>query len=95
MNIPVDGRFPFLDAALAGCGVRAIAVGDSCTVTPRDRAEAVLRSRELTLQLDLRELGRQALRAGGEVARWQDIVAEDEIEVERARAALAEIGEAA
>jgi hypothetical protein len=81
------------DAILLRQGVTPIACGNG-PVSPRAHAEALLRSAELTLRLDLREMARLVV-AGRfiEAAHWNTIVDEDESEVERARVRLATIGD--
>jgi hypothetical protein len=81
-----------LDSLLIARGVNPIAVGNTgAPITPRRRAEIELWSLELTLRLDLRELGRLALKGSPETRRWHEIVAEDETRVATARAAWQEL----
>lgn len=83
------------DAALLAQGVTPIACGNG-PIIPRAQAEALLKCAEITLRLDLAELGRLALK--GDVAgmrHWSGIVEEDDARVAEARAALAEFGEVA
>jgi hypothetical protein len=83
-----------LDSLLIARGVNPIAVGNTGSpITPLRRAAAELKSLELTLRLDLRELGRLALKGSPEVAAWNRLVEVDETRVAAARAALADADE--
>lgn len=82
-----------LDRLLLAQGMRPIAVGWDTPSTPHNRAAAELKSCEITLRLDLAELGRLALKGSPEVAHWNRIVAADEAAVEAARVRLGELEE--
>ena len=80
-----------LDGQLLARGMKPIAVGNTgAPITSLRRVEAELRSLELTLRLDLRELGRLALKGSPEVAAWARLVEVDETRVAAARGALAD-----